>query len=260
MSTASFSKLGEYGRLGNAMFSLSALMSYCKRYRKTALINNWKYLKYFVNLPSPTENIVVDKIYNEPNFHYNEIPFFDGPVEILGYFQSTKYFENIDVNVLFELKPEYQKQVDDLYEKINPQGLRTCATHHRFGDYLLPPHDAYHGVLYQDYYDKAVKELYTLEEAKKIKVIVCSDEINKAKLMYNKLDEFDIYFSEGNNEIIDMFLMAKCADNIIANSSFSYWSYLLNKNPYKRCCAPKQWFKGAGLDTKDLYTKEMILI
>ena len=262
MSKITFSQLGKAGRLANQLWQISGVMAYAAKYGKSYEFPEWEYQKYFKNQFSNTNQINVDKVYNEPTFHYTPIPNFLHDFDYNGYLQSPKYFEGIIVpEILFELKPEYQKQVDELYNKINPENKPTLAIHHRFGDYLLPPHDVYHGVLYQDYYDKAAKELYTLKEAKKIKVIVCSDEIDKAKLMYNRLDEFDIYFSEGNNEIIDMFLMAKCNDIITANSSFSYWSALLNKNPDKRIVAPKQWFKNAPLcDTKDLYTKNMIVI
>lgn len=49
-------------------------------------------------------------------------------------------------------------------------------------------------------------------------------------------------FSEGNDEITDMNMMASCKHNIIANSSYSWWAAYLNPNLGKRVIAPKDWY------------------
>ena len=63
--------------------------------------------------------------------------------------------------------------------------------------------------------------------------------------------------SQNNGAYHDMYLMSKCSDFIIANSTFSWWGAWLCDNPEKRVICPKTWFGPNNQDknTKDLYPK-----
>ena len=55
--------------------------------------------------------------------------------------------------------------------------------------------------------------------------------------------------------------MSMCKDNVIANSSFSWWAAYLNQNEDKKVIAPSTWFGvNLKLNTKDLIPSTWTII
>ena len=127
------------------------------------------------------------------------------------------------------------------------------SIHIRRGDYLQSPN--HHPVISLNYCMKAIKQF-----PRDYKVVVFSDDINWCKTEAFFGDKFK--FIEGQTDIEDFYLMSMCVNNIICNSSFSWWAAWLNSNPDKIVIAPMddRWFGPAydHFDTKDLYPEEWI--
>jgi len=188
-------------------------------------------------------------IYREPHFHFD--PHFlqlGDPVFIDGFWQSHLYFKEIDsiIRQDFTVKPELVKNV--IAKGIELQDKSSVAVHIRRGDFLQSKAAAYHGILDAGYYTKAIALIK--EKVPGASIHYFSDDIEwvKANLPADNA-EFVSAFTK--SAIEDFYLMTKCNHNIIANSSFSWWTAWLNNNPGKIVVAPKQWF-AVGHNTNDL--------
>ena len=64
-------------------------------------------------------------------------------------------------------------------------------------------------------------------------------------------------------DYIDLYIMSMCKNNIIANSSFSWWGAWLNSNEHKKIAAPKNWFHSSKeelYNTQDLIPDNWLLL
>lgn len=67
-----------------------------------------------------------------------------------------------------------------------------------------------------------------------------------------ELPENTVYvdFNKGNDSWQDMFIMSRCKNNIICNSTFSWWAAWLNENENKMVICPAQWMSKPSLYDK----------
>jgi len=246
--------LGYNGRLGNQLFQYAMLYSLSKLTgRNIILIKNKNHTDEFKENHLKYFNIkylfLKDKInftnFNEINFEYEQnyindiLTSHSNIININGFFQSFKYFSQYenDLKNIYTLKTEYDI-VQNLYKQITKNTtLETVAIHVRHGDYIKYPN--YHFILPIDYYKKALDILDNKF------YIICSDNIEWCKKEFNFIHINNVYYSR-EKYYIDLILMSLCNHNIIANSSFSWWSAYLNKNPNKIVISPKKWFSQDG--------------
>lgn len=188
--------------------------------------------------------------YNEPNFHFNKIDYLPN-IRLNGYFQSEKYFNHHREKILQFFSPTQDiiKKLKTKYPFISKSNI--CSIHVRRGDYLrLPNH---HPVCSSVYYGEAINYIGGNNV-----FLVFSDDIEWCKHTF-KGSSF--IFVEGNTDFEDLYLMSMCKNNIIANSSFSWWGAWLNNNKNKVVISPSIWFGvNKPLDTKDIIPPEWIKI
>jgi len=257
-----FSKLGRYGRLGNQLFQISSTIGIAIKTDIDFCFPHWfcfytnqDISKYFKNsLPYKVLNNCIS--INENDFTFSEIKIENknNNFDLFGYLQSEKYFievRDILLNYL-ELNLSYQKQIEQKYNNLLNN---SCSIHIRRGDYLNLQN--IHPTLQISYYETAIDQIYG-RDLQNINFLIFSDDIDWCK---NNLKIKNSFFVDDNDQVIELILMSKCENNIIANSSFSWWGAWLNQNKNKKVVAPKNWFgSSVKLNTKDLFVNDWILI
>ena len=166
-----------------------------------------------------------------------------------GYFQSEKYFKDIESTIRKELslkQSSFNQEVVTYQEKIAKSN--SVGIHIRRGDYLSSP---LHNICDLNYYSKAVK--YMQERVLSPHFFVFSDDITWC-LKNIKLDNGDfvnvkdskIHFTN------DFWLLSLCKHAIIPNSTFSWWAAWLNENSEKIVVVPHRWFNDEVLNAQAL--------
>ncbi|MES2731706.1 MAG: alpha-1,2-fucosyltransferase, partial [Bacteroidota bacterium] len=182
--------------------------------------------------------------YKENGYTHSPIPDIPGDVNMFGYFQSAKYFDNCPDLIRHHFTPKIETEA--FLRGLWALELEevTCSIHIRRGDYLISPH--IYPACTVDYYRNAVD--YMKKNHGVTRFMVFGDDMGWARQTLQG-DEFT--FVEGQKSIEDLFLMSFCDHNIIANSSFSWWGSYLNANPSKVVVAPRRWI--LNQNAKDVY-------
>jgi hypothetical protein len=241
----SFRELGIYGpsRLGNQLFQVAATLGAAARHGYRPQLPIWEYAERFdETFDQEAGQSVFASKYIERQFHYVEIPH-EPNLDVVGFFQSHRYFAGIEklIWLYFQPAPAVQEQL--AAKKQDLLTRPTVAIHIRHGDYLSMPERF--RVLPVEYYRSAMRRFDS-----RFQFAVFGDDPAWASQVFRR---DNIRIISGNSEVVDLFLMAACDHQIIANSSFSWWGAWLNANPDKRVIAPAPWF-GPALqhDTSDL--------
>ena len=178
-----------------------------------------------------------------PDYTYNDKVFSSGDRYYWGYWQNHEYFKDVDdlLKSHFIFRKNVNEPTRSMLGLIDENKRRCVALHVRRGDYLKAPY--YAGLCGIDYYRSAIS--FISEHVEDPLYIVFYDDMEwcrKEILPLVKGREVRCAdFNKGLDSPLDMLLMSRCGHNIIANSSFSWWSAFLNQNTEKIVCAPRKW-------------------
>jgi hypothetical protein len=218
---ASFYNLKEHLAYLNADRQYNPKLNYSHEYLKLDIFNNL--------ICEPPINT---KKYTFP-FHYEDIQLEGDNILIYGFFQSEKYFKKHEKEIKedFKVTDDVLKIITEKYSNLLNQ--KTTSIHVRRGDYVNHPN--HHPTQSIEYYNKSIELLKNETE----KYIVFSDDIEWCKKNFIG-DKF--IFIENEKDYVELYLMSMCQNNIISNSSFSWWGAWLNNNKNKTVIGPKIWF------------------
>ena len=211
--------------------------------------------------------------YNENGFHFTEIPKLNiHTVMLHGYFQSYLYFED-NKDLLFSMielnnkQTDIRAEFDSLLTPSRDVSVRKISMHFRLGDYKLHPNN--HPIMPFEYYKNALSAIISKHTTESVtqsnnylyKVLYfCEKEDNDIVMSHIRNLSIDfplVQFEKVDDDIPDwkqLLIMSCCNDNIIANSSFSWWGGYFNNEIDKTICYPVKWFGPAiNHDVRDLF-------
>ena len=179
-------------------------------------------------------------------------------VYIQGYWQSEKYFKNVENIIKEELTVKNPLEGKNLQLANEMQNCNSISLHVRRGDYVnIKEVTKIHGICSLDYFERAV--IFMADKVDKPCFYIFSDDMEWVES--NLKIDFPMTLVNHNGSNIehdgtdkcyeDIRLMSQCRHNIISNSTFSWWGAWLNNNNNKIVCAPKVWALDKALNTPD---------
>jgi hypothetical protein len=158
-----------------------------------------------------------------------------------GYWQTDAFIREVSgFRNYFQPKEEMPAFIRSYLVAI--QETNSISLHVRRGDYFSDAFRSQYGVCESDYYHKAVRML--MENVGDRTLFVFSDELDWVRQNL-KLPANTVFIENKQvNPYWYVHLMSYCQDNILSNSSFSWWGAYLNEHPQKQVIAPATWIRG----------------
>lgn len=175
---------------------------------------------------------------------------------ILGYYGNPLWYDEKIVRRKFAIAKARETELYDKFgDWLNRPNVTGISV--RRGDYMWK--QQWHPFVGEKYFKDCISKLPECDD-----FIVCSDDIPWCRKFFTDrrfpLKRF--LFVEGECVLNQLYIHTLCKNNIISNSSFSWWGAWLNQNPKKRVLAPSLWL-GFAFGNKDgggLYFKNVEVV
>jgi hypothetical protein len=260
------------GGLGNQFFQIVATLAYALQHNLRVVFSDAKVVSVAWG-PVPDRPAYFDSIFSaltsttQPSLpgwphawcclpwgqhHYMPLPPpLDATTSVCldGYFQSYRYFEGRKEAIFRWLRLD--AQIAEVRWRVWPAGMpaRSVAVHFRQSDYMHLQHA--HNVLPPAYYVDAIKHLLSTDfrDAAAVTIYYACEDQDAAHVQYAYVPLLAAMpnvtcerLLTGGSDYKQLLAMACCDANVIANSSFSWWSAYLNPKPNKIVYYPSVWF------------------
>ncbi len=195
---------------------------WCRRHKESTL------RRYGLHLVSDDLSWTLDRYQAVPDGSYLD-----------GYFQIWPMIAPVLPELIQRFRVSIPTPNTDLLVEL--QRHESVAVNLRLGDYLHPRNSRRQGVLSPDYYLRAIDRMR--QERAHLRFFVFSDDIAMAMAWLSplKLPLHYVDLRPSKTLLSDMYYMMHCRHIIVANSSYSWWSAMLNRHEDKMVIAPWQW-------------------
>lgn len=230
-------------RLGNALWIIASTIGVAERIGARVLIPDWEYRPWF---SIPDEMFGFDpsaRLSEEFATHLHEIV-------ARPYLQDFSLWASVSETIrrFFSPSPRAREVIDRREEELPPRPR--ISVHVRRGDLTDPRVQEYHPLRSLRYYINAL----TLVSRKR-PVVVFSDDPEWCERVFVPImrsywsdHDYVVFFGQPRppgffsdpRDWIDLFLMARCDEHVIANSTFSWWGAFLSGDPSP--IYPSNWF------------------
>lgn len=256
-----------FGGLGNQMFQYAAGLALAHKYNvqlklDISFFKSCKDRKFMLDRFNISKDVIISNrlgmfnskiarkimsIVKFPKWYYrNYSTVFDNKIWDLpknvymdGYFQSEKYFAEIEKKIREEFVPAFELSEDFNWWQKTIENCNSVSIHVRRGDYLLRKNFEIHGILGVDYYEKAVSEIENQIENPQFFIFSDDEQWCRDNIVPITKNGEVVNLKSENKDVEELLLMSFCKHNIIANSSYSWWGAWLNKNGEKKVVSPE---------------------
>lgn len=158
---------------------------------------------------------------------------------IEGYWQNIDFIKNVKPVMQKEIElKEKSSLIERILNKINLSN--SCSIHVRRGDYLLKPFSEIYHVCSEKYYQNAIKIIEN--KISNPHFFIFSDDIKWIKNKFTNLKNKTFISDYNLTDYEEFFLLSKCKNHIISNSTFSLIGAWINSGQ-NTIIEPSRWFK-----------------